>query len=348
MLKPADPHLLVEFFYPVVDSDDGLDVNGDLVIAQLLQPLIAELRASSSIAGYEFMRYSVGGYHLRLKLRGERGPLDDARVNRIAPRLAKFSADQAGALGARMVLGDFSQRLYARLEKDASQLNAGGHYAMSWQRDQDELYEDADVFADYLAFSERQCDFLVDMLALLPGLRARKTLVRLLLADLLAATGLRDDEMYYVILFTHRQWEAYFGVDAAGAAQCREQSLLLGPRFHAFLDRRSGPQDSAEALPAAAAARYREAVPALCALAARLVRREAHGGIGNNTALRLLSFVHLGHNRIGLDIAQELLFTRLMSDYYARRLDAGRISESQYWVERNLSTYLSRRENIVY
>ena len=231
MLKPADPHLLVEFFYPVVDSDDGLDVNGDLVIAQLLQPLIAELRASSSIAGYEFMRYSVGGYHLRLKLRGERGPLDDARVNRIAPRLAKFSADQAGALGARMVLGDFSQRLYARLEKDASQLNAGGHYAMSWQRDQDELYEDADVFADYLAFSERQCDFLVDMLALLPGLRARKMLVRLLLADLLAATGLRDDEMYYVILFTHRQWEAYFGVDAAGAAQCR----FSAPAFRAAL-----------------------------------------------------------------------------------------------------------------
>jgi Lantibiotic biosynthesis dehydratase C-term len=348
-MSPIDaPYLLVEFFYPVIDSEYGVDVVGDEIIFDWLVPLIDKLRLDRAIERYEFMRYSVDGYHLRVKLRGARDRLEVARVAVVEPSLRSFRETHVERLGHRMVLGDFSQRLYQRLERSAGDVRSGGEYKLSYAKDEAALYEDLAMFEHYVEFSEILCDSIAAAMALTPDMKSRKAFVRLLLFDLLAAAQLNDDELYYVTRFIKRQWELYFAIEPEMVAQCRSNCLALAPKFYAFLDAKSGIPGSALALPSELRRLYEDRATRLCDIVPHLIRRQAHGGIGNNTALRLLSMVHLTHNRFGLDIAQELLFTDLISEYIGDRLDTDTVNHSRTWVEKNLEQYMSRRENIVY
>lgn len=348
MSRPDADFLQVEFYYPVVDSDAGLDTCGDAVIAGMLVPLMARLRTESLVSHYEFMRYSVGGYHIRVKLRGERSRLEQARDGLVVPFLEGYRREHAALLGHDMALGDFSRRLYQRLAMDPEELFAGGEFTVAFARDHDGLYEDARVFDAYVRFSEQLCDTMISALDQLGDVRSRKIFVRLLLADLLATSGLEDNELFYVLVFIQRQWELYFAMDAAQVGQSRATAAALAPAFHAFLARRSGISGSAAALPEAARALYVRSATALSEAMPTLVRREPHGGIGNNTALRLLSLVHLTHNRMGLDIMQEVLFTGLLTGFHEMRIGQEEADDSRRWVETNLAQYMSRNEQIVY
>ncbi len=344
----ADAFLQLEFYYPVLDNDAGIDVGGDRAITDMLAPLVDELRAAGAVTRFEFMRYSVGGYHVRAKLRGPRDRLEAARRDVVPARVEAYRERAMALLQEEMVLGEFSRKLYERLDLDPSELNPGGHLVLSFAREQDGLYEDAGVRDAYVRFSDALCEALVEALRGLPDVRTRKTFVRLLLADLLAACGMQANELYYVLRFIKRQWEIYFAIDADVVDACHTSADTLGPRFHDFLAQCDTPAGSARALPPASREWYARRASWLADEVGELVRREAHGGIGNNTALRLLSLVHLTHNRMGLDIAQELLFTELMARFYRERIQPHEAEDSDHWVERNLSHYMSQEHDVVY
>ena len=347
MTEP-DTFLQLEFYYPVLDSDAGVDVSGDQIITDMLAPLVDGLKATGTVTKFEFMRYSVGGYHLRAKLRGPREKLEAARRDLIPPQVEAYRVHKATELKADMVLGDFSRKLCERLELDPADLRPGGHLVLSYAREQEGLYEDPAMHEAYVGFSDMLCATLVVALRVMQDVRTRKTFVRLLLADLIAACGMKANELYYVLGFIKRQWEIYFSIEAGDVLACRQSADTLAPRFHAFLDSRDSPAQSARALPPDVRAFYALHARSLAQAMPGLIRRESHGGIGNNTALRLLSLVHLTHNRMGLDIAQELLFTELLGRYYRRSIPEDEAHDSDSWVERNIEQYMSQEHNVVY
>lgn len=349
MTPPADPlYLLLEFFYPVFDDPTGLDVCGDMAVVDMLKPLAARLRAQGLVSSYEFMRYSVGGYHLRVKFHGERESLAVVESDHLLPAIDAFRDKYREMLARPMYLGELSLRLHENLDKDAADLRAGGEHRITLCRLDRELYEDEEMLQRYTRFNEAFCDLLVDALEDLDDLKARRTFCRVLLMDLLDSTGMKSSELHYVLLFIKRQWERYFAIDDDAVVRTRESAAAMAPRFHRFLETRDGVAGSAAALPQAWRAKYTDSVGALSACVPDLIRYGAEQVINNHTALRLLSMVHLAHNRLGMNIFQEIVFSELAGSYYEQRLSPEDLATTREWVERNLSRYFENENNVAY
>jgi hypothetical protein len=341
-------HILVEFFYPIFDNDAGLDICGDLAIVVMLKPLVGELRSRRLVSSYEFMRYSVGGYHLRVKFYGEKERLAKAEFEIIRPALDSFREKYAEVLANPMILGDFSVRLHERLDASDAQVHRGGEYVIKSALDVADLYEDEEVRQHYLRFGEALCDLIIDMVEDTQDLKIRKTFARILLMDMVDSTGLKPEELHYVLLFIKRQWEKYFLIGQEDIERLRTLSITLAPRFHEFLAARNGVAGSAAALPKSWRQRYIDSVFKLSQAVPDLIRFGPHGVINNNTALRLLSIVHLVHNRLGLDISQEVLFAEIAGGYFERQLNKEELANTQEWVERNLSQYFEEEQKVIY
>lgn len=341
-------YMLLEFYYPIFDHPSGLDVCGDMAVVDMLKPLAARLRAQGLVSSYEFMRYSVGGYHLRAKFHGERERLAVVESDHVLPAIEAFRHKYRDMLAQPMYLGDFSLRLHQNLDMDPTDLRVAGEHRISLGRIDEELYEDEEMLERYTRFNEAFCDLLADALQDLDDLKARRTFCRVLLMDLLDATGLKSSELHYVLLFIKRQWERYFAIDDDAIVRSRESAAAMAPRFHRFLETRGGVAGSAAALPHAWRENYVESVAALSACVPDLIRYGPEQVINNHTALRLLSMVHLAHNRLGMNIFQEIVFSELAGSYYERRLSPEDLAGTREWVERNLSRYFEKENDVAY
>ncbi len=335
------PYLLVEFYYPMIDNGSGGDLVGDACLSAVLQPLTKGLNTRQGVEGYEFMRYSLDGYHLRIKFHGELNALQRLADEGVRPALQTFAECHAKWLAHDMTLGDFGQRLLARLGKQGDPLREGGDFAVRMARDADDLFESDYIRAAYLKLSRHMCDLVLLALELNLNRGERRALARLMMMQLLQATGMRDEGLHYLSTFAARQWQGYFNIDPAQIAACQADAASSSAGFSAFLSRVENTEAVAKALPARIRAGYCEKTESMVALMPDLVELTAEGGASNHTALRVLSLVHLAHNRLGLNILQEITFAELAVRYFCGRLDPEAASRNSEWVDRNLANYLA-------
>ncbi len=345
-MSQSPPFLLVEFYYPMIDDGNGGDFIGDACLVAVLQPLARTLSAYPGVESYEFMRYSLDGYHLRIKFHGQPCALQRLADEGVRPALQAFALTHARLLAQDMALGDFGQRLVARLGKEGDSLKEGGDFALRMARDASELFESAAVRSDYLALSRCMCDLLLVAIEqdLLP--RERRTLVRLMLVQLLEASGLNAAGLHYLATFAARQWQGYFNIDPSQIASCRATAAAAAERFSSFLAGAGDSAASARALPARFRPAYELHMQQMLPMMAALVDIGQGGAATSHTALRLLSMVHLAHNRLGLNILQEIIFAELAIHHFAIGLDQAEVHDNTAWVDRNLTTYLANAGGI--
>lgn len=348
-MRLDEKYLLVQMFYPIVPNDRGDDVLGDLAISRMLGPLIARLRGERAADRYEFMRYSDGGYHLRMKFHAEDcAVLEEARDRLVLPAIEEFRVDQGDLLAVPMRLGDFAEKLAGSLGDGAAPLRRGGEVHATFAKDVGGLHEDDDVRYEYLKFSERMCDLAVDVVTQGSDISVRKVLVRLMLMDLFDATGLDAAGLHYVLCFVRRQWERYFSIKPDQVEACIQNAAAVAHRFHRFLDGKRGIEGSAEALPRELRGAYVRRVAELAESMPALVRRDESEVINNNTALRLMSAIHLAHNRLGMNIYHELTFAEIASAFHARHVDPSTVANNVMWVGRNLGRYFEENHSVTY
>lgn len=340
------PFLLVEFYYPMVDDGQGGDLLGDACLLAVLQPVAAALPSLAGVSGHEFMRYSLDGYHLRIKFHGRRAALQRLADEQIRPALLAFVDHHAQWLAQDMALGDFGQRLVARLGKQGDPLREGGDFALRMARDAQDVFESAQVRTHYLTLSRHMCDLVLAAIACGLDARERRTLARLLLMQLLGATGLPAAGLHYLATFAARQWQGYFDIEPAQIARCQSTAAAAAAPFSAFLHSAGDSQAIARALPERVRAAYVQHTQPMLALMPLLMDIGQGGAATNHAALRVLSLVHLAHNRLGLNILQEIIFAELACHHYAAQLDPAATRSNREWVDRNLSTYLANADDI--
>ncbi|MEG0184858.1 MAG: lantibiotic dehydratase C-terminal domain-containing protein [Stenotrophomonas sp.] len=345
-MTDAAPFLLVEFYYPMVDDGRGGDMVGDACLLDVVQPVAAALSQLDGVTGHEFMRYSLDGYHLRIKFHGQPEALQRLADEQVRPALLAFADRHAQWLAQDMALGDFGQRLVARLGKQGDPLREGGDFALRMARDAQDVFESAQVRGHYLALSRHMCDLVLASIACGLDQRERRALARLLLMQLLAATGMQAAGLHYLATFAARQWQGYFDIEPAQIARCQATAAAAAAPFSAFLASAGDTPGIARALPERVRAAYIQHMSPMLALMPLLVEIGEGGAATNHAALRVLSLVHLAHNRLGLNILQEIIFAELACHHYAAQLDPAATRSNREWVDRNLSTYLANTDHI--
>lgn len=340
------PFLLIEFYYPMLDDGRGGDLVGDACLLAVVQPVAAALSCLDGVTGHEFMRYSLDGYHLRIKFHGQQQALQRLADEQLRPALLAFAQHHALWLKQDMALGDFGQRLVARLGKQGDPLREGGDFALRMARDADDVFESAQVRTHYLELSRHMCDLVLAAIAcgLTPG--ERRTMARLMLMQLLTATGIQAAGLHYMATFAARQWQVYFSIEPAQITRCQDIAARAAAPFSAFLASAGDTAGIARALSKRVRAAYIQHMSAMLALMPLLVEIGEGGAATNHAALRVLSLVHLAHNRLGLNILQEIIFAELACHHYAEQLDPDTTSSNREWVDRNLSTYLAKTNHI--
>lgn len=346
MAEATKAYVLVELFYPVLDSDDGIDVNGDQIVAELLPNLNEAIKKEVAAFDFEFMRYSVDGYHIRIKYRVPSDDLERIKESVLPPLLGSYVEAHSYALSQEMVLGDFPKQLYERLNKDVADINSGGVYRLSIVSDDDAVYEDDVLFERYVRFSQANCELLSAGVRDLQSVKLRKILVRFLLAEVLMATRLELEELHYLLLFTKRQWEVYFEVRAEDKVEVDATAQTLADAFHQVLRSPRRIEIVANHFPEAFRSIYKDSISSLRRAIPGLIVRQDSGVMTNNSALRIMSLIHLVHNRMGFDIRQELLFADMMLKYFSCELSASDVEKNEYWVETNISSYMSQYTDV--
>lgn len=316
---------------------------GDLPLRTLIVPVLARLRSRGLFARCELMRYSLQGYHWRVKLRLAPGGDQDALQAALAQDLAAALPQDAGPA---LPLGDYALRLHERVGHAAQALPAG-HRQLLWRQEEASLFEDAAVYDDWTAWADASSTLLMQVKARRPAARMERQFWRLYLLELLRGGGLRPAELHYASCFIERQWSRFFSVAPATLADCRATADTLAPRLLEFLIGSGGVAGTAASLPAGLRELFEAAVPAHQACLARQMRRDAQDRLGNPSALRLGAIVHLVHNRAGLGIDQELLFCRLGQHFWRSQIEAEAVTNNERWAARNLDAYFDSQSIVI-
>lgn len=319
--------------------------SGDLPLRTLIAPVLRALRGRDLFARCELMRYSLQGYHWRVKLRlapgGDLGALQAA----LTQALVAHASQDAGTRQA-LPLGDYALRLHERVGQAAEALPAG-HQQLLQRQDDASLFEDAAVYDDWTDWADASSTLLMQVKAQRPSARMERQFWRLYLFELLRGGGLRPVELHYASCFIERQWSRFFSVESGTRASCRATADTLAPRLLEFLLSSRGVAGTAACLPPGLSGLFEDAVPAHQACLARQMRRDADGHLGNPSALRLGAVIHLIHNRAGLGIDQELVFCRLGQHFWSSQLEADAVTNNERWATRNLDAYFDHQSIVI-
>lgn len=319
--------------------------SGDLPLRTRVIPVLAQLRTQALFARCELMRYSLQGYHWRVKLRLAAGGDLDALSAGLEAAL-RAQGDAEAAPGGELPLGGFALRLHERISQQPDAMPSGHQH---WLRREEEvsLFEDAEVYDDWTAWADASSRLLMAVKAQRPSLRVERQFWRLYLFELLRGAGLRPVELHYASCFIERQWARFFSVDDAMQDDCRRTADTLAPRLLDFLLSHDRVEEVAASLPPSLARTFAEALPAHRQQLAGQMRRDERGELTNPSALRLGAVIHLVHNRAGLGIDQELVFCRLGQHFWGSQLAADAVSNNERWAPRNLDAYFNSQSVVI-
>ena len=336
----------LQFFYAYVADPVHGDINGDHALTHLVAPLAAQLAEAGLASSTEFMRYSIKGYHVRVKFRNGAPLALPAIATRVDAAVAAYRLAHPERIGQAGELGIYARQLHERAGKQIM-LSTPGSYTFATKEEEPGLFEDDATHLRYVELTNASCKTLLSLLAAGANYNLRKTFVRLFLADILLGSGLSTEELYYSLYFAQLQWRKFFALSDEANARCTNNYLLSKGKYHRFLHSKDGVGGSVAALPAALGPLYRDGVAQAAPLFSALLLRNEAGKLTNHSALRILSLIHLTHNRVGLDIEQEILFAELLCGYWQPMLRQEVVDGVHLWAGQNIEVYLERSGNTV-
>lgn len=296
------------------------DAHGDHAIVNLVLPLLRRLREAGLVQRCDWLRYAIGGVHLRVHLR-TRGTAPE--LSAFGPgvdlAVARYLLEHAPRLTAPGELGAEALRLHQRLGVPV-ECGLPGAHALLLSNESLQAYDDDQAREDALAMLDLLSTAQGALLETAPNMATRKAWVRLLLVDLLLEAGLDAAEVFYALEMARQTWIAFFSIAPQELARRADQCARLQPTFERFLGNRRSPGDSTAALPPLLRQPYLALVRDLMPLMRRLMRRDAAEGLSVRSVVQIVNLVHLCHNRVALDLGQELLFADLMCAVFATRL----------------------------
>lgn len=329
----AEYWLLAKIFYSMPDLESPEDPNGDRLVLKVARPLIAESLAQGWCRWGHYMRFSEQGYHLRLTLYGE----EQALEQRVMPRLRQILAQAPDTDQPPMRLSPLAERLNHKWggPKQHFTVYPPGTAFMGVARtiDDAEAFESPAAYAAHHALNTDGAARAMALLEQAPAHRQRTAFVRLLMDDFLRLTDLSALERYCFLNYLKMQWISYFDLGPEELAPYMRLHAERAERYHAFFARKRGPQDSLVLLPEPLRPLYQGWVAALRELLPPAVRRDEHGRLTPYLSLRLLSYFHLTHNRVGVGLIQEVYLAHLLEQYYRSLLEPSQIAEAERWAQ---------------
>ncbi|MCC2616137.1 hypothetical protein LJ739_07790 [Aestuariibacter halophilus] len=336
-LTLQQPYLVFRFYYATYTGDTP-EPAGDHVLSHLISKL-AEHRQAASVS-LDFMRYSEGGYHIYLKIRGDEASLSALAEEYLAQLSQEYRDSHMARMGLKNELGEYSVRLHQRMGADPAATRPSGDFSVEWHNEDPELYESQTTFAHNLAFNDAFCRGVLALFKHNPSSQVLKLFARLLLSDLLLSSALTDEDSYYLLYFVRQQWVRFFDIDEQTLQQCADNAQRSAPKFHHFLDTKTSYKDSARMLPDGVGEVYCALFESLLPRFNHLIVRDDNGVVTNQTALRVISLLHLCHNRLGFDLNQEIIFSYLLSGYLQQQIAPQRIAQLLSGADLNIDNYV--------
>ena len=334
----ANSYLAFKFYYATkVEGND--DVIGDHVFANLISDILEDEQSKQFT--FDCMRYSVGGYHILLKIRGGVGLLRSFQNENIIFHIDNYCRKHPHLVGLTNDLGDYSIKLYERLGLDDKKTNESGFYQLEFKEEQQELYENKEVYQCYLTFNDILTRAITNTIKEGISRQEARLFVRLLVFDLMEYSSLKTNEKYYLGYFARHQWVEFFEVNEDIQRACNDSYNRISQKFFNFLNNKKSHLDSLVAIPFNLRDVYLEVYNKSSKLLSDLIVRDEHKELNNHSALRLLGLIHLMHNRFGLDINQEIIFSQLLTGYWESKLDKDIAKQLKSSVSLNVSNFVS-------
>jgi len=326
---------LTKFYYYVNVERPG-DPVGDHVLANLIRPLVQKLKAQQLIRFANFMRFSEGGSHIRLRIYAE---ADQQALFEplIREEIEQYCQTYADLLRGEMRLSPVGEVINRKWAKRQEELFQPGQFTMSLPQlptsRLQSLYEDDHMMVADADLHDRACTALLDLLHREPSAELRKSFARLLVLDFFDILGLTTYDVYRVAAFLKEEWITYFELEPHMQPYYQNYAQNK-PRYLDYLQKRRTPEENYALLPSDLHDSYRRLIDSLRDVAANntLLLYEPDGSVSGLTLMRLFSFFHLNHNRLGISIFQEIFWAHVMTDIYALQLTEQTVTEAHDWI----------------
>ncbi|MCB0076416.1 MAG: hypothetical protein KDD73_03260 [Anaerolineales bacterium] len=333
---------LAKVFYTMPVGAGEQDPRGDEIVSRCLMPLVTQLRRDGLIRWAVFMRFSEGGYHLRLRLRGDEALLAQVVAPQLERALLAYWA-QCPDEGRPMILAPLALKLNEKwaTTPNRPELHQAGTTEMGlmYNTGEEEVFESEEAFEAHYALQDCSCELIMGLLQDGMPLAVRKTLVRLLMDDFFRILDLSDRERFYVLQFCQQQWITYFNIDEETLRPYHALYQRRAARFNTFFARQQSVDERLTLLPNRYWDHYREWLALLKRGAPPLIARDDVGNLTSHSALRLLTFFHLTHNRIGIGLLQEIYGAYILANYYRTRISRRVAEDADYWVQENMKQF---------
>ncbi len=312
--------LTARLYYSPAQIDQVLDRNADQLLIEAVHPAIEQAYARGWFKYLTFLRFSEQGYHLRLIFFGPAEALRQLQ-DWLQAEWSAYLAQHPQLTDGAMPLSHYASILNRKMghATATSALQPSGSIVWEWS-EKIGIGRDFDHLADFEVYYAFQSAFVfrsLELLRLQPSLAIRKTFVRLLVHDLLQASGLRIDECYKLLQRLQKVWVGYFELNQQLLAGYRDLLQQKAPQYRAFYAPTRSLEQRLSALPAAYHGVYRAMLADARRLIPAVVQRTADGTPTLQALTAISGLIHLMHNRLSVPIPDEVYLTLILSDYYA-------------------------------
>jgi hypothetical protein len=326
---------LAKIYYSLANIENEEDPNGNTILVDFVRPTVRALKQQGWIRWSTFMRFAEQGYHIRFMVYGDEKVLAENVEPTVQRALQKHRAAHPEVSSRPMQLAPLAVRLnqkwggakrdYALRPPDANVMG------LMYDTGEDEIFESEEAFTNHYNLQSDACERALDLLALEPRFQARKSFVRLLVDDFLRLTDLTELECYYFLTYLRLEWITYFEIADADLEPSYRVYHEREQRYRAYFQRKQTVDDSLAMLPSHLQALYRDWLDSLRQKLPAVIGRDAAGHLTPHGSLRLLTFFHLMHNRLGVGMMQELHMAYVLAQHYRSYLTAAQVAEADAW-----------------
>jgi hypothetical protein len=326
---------LAKIYYSLASIENEEDPSGNTVLVDLVRPTVRTLKEQGWIRWSTFMRFAEQGYHIRLMLYGHESVLVEKVEPYVQQALQRHRREHPEVSRQPMRLTPLAVRLNQKWggAKVDFELRPPDDNVMGlmYNTGEDEIFESEEAFTHHYNLQSDACERSLELLLLEPAFQARKSFVRLLVDDFLRLTDLTMLERYYFLTYLRLEWITYFELAEADLAPSYQLYRQREERYRAYFSHKQSVDDSLPMLPPHLRPFYQEWLDSLRQKLPPIIGRNANGHLTPHGSLRLLTFFHLMHNRLGVGMLHELHMAYVLAQHYRSYLTAAQVAEADHW-----------------
>ncbi|WP_110515333.1 lantibiotic dehydratase C-terminal domain-containing protein [Herpetosiphon llansteffanensis] len=294
-----------KIYYSPERVDEPYDPRADRLLAEAWTPLFDQLR--EQIEFITWLRFSEGGYQLRIACFADEHVLREFAVPLIRERFTAYFAQNPELCGAAQPLSAQAAILNRKLglDTDVSALAQPGSVELEISHDL-AIGRDHDSLADlhhYYALQTAIARSTLDVIPHTTDLVTRKIFSRIFLDELLHAGFLQSIEISRLLERLRQTWVDYFEFPGEFIQQSDAlvaQSLERNWRFH-----QRPLAERLSLLPEALHAVVQAGLEGLRRYAGPVIKRDQQQELTFSSYAALSALFHLTHNRLSISIAEE-------------------------------------------